>query len=453
MAATESTAEGAPQVADRAWVRNVSLFLGGQTVSLLGSSLVQYAVLWYLTLTTKDGTILALCVVFGFLPQAILSIFGGVWADRHNRKFLIMGADASIAAATLALALLMLNGVEELWLIFAVLAVRSAGAGIQAPAVGAALPQIVPTEKLMRINGINGTIQSAMMIVAPALAALLYATVDLEYIFFIDVVTAAIGIGLLALVPLKAVLRASERVGYFDDLREGFRYVSSHTFVRWLLLLFGGIMVLAAAPSMLTPLMLVRSFGEEVWKLTALELAFSIGMMIAGALVAAWGDRFQRTSLIIWSTIALSALTLALGLSPVLWVFLTVMFLIGFGIPFFTTPAFTVLQESVEPDRLGRVFGFVSIVGAVSMPLGMVVFGPLANVISVQAILMIAGSLMFLLAGLAFLTPGGRVALTYVREHRPAGEPGQVPTAEEPGAAAAIPDSAAIPESAEPQPN
>lgn len=431
---------------ESAWVRNIALFLGGQTASLLGSSLVQYAVLWYLTLTTKDGSILALSILFGFLPQAIVSIFGGVWADRHNRKFLIMGADAAIALATLALALLMLNGVDSLWLIFAVLAVRSTGAGIQTPAVGAALPQIVPADKLMRINGINGTIQSAMMIIAPAIAAVLYANVDLEFIFFIDVVTAVIGIGLLALVPLKAVVRTGEHVGYFDDLREGVRYVGTHPFVRWLLLLFGAVMVLGAAPSMLTPLMVARSFGEEVWKLTALELAFSIGMMIAGGVVAAVGDRFQRTTLIIWSTLALAGLTVALGLSPFLWVFLTFMFFVGFAIPFFATPSFTVLQESVEPERLGRVFGFVSIVGAVSMPIGMAVFGPLADVLSVEAVLVIAGSLTFLAAALAFLTPGGRTALAYVRAHKapsagegdgPAHEtsaddaPGQAPSAAE----------------------
>jgi len=410
----------APAVDDRAWVRNISLFLGGQTVSLFGSSLVQYAVLWYLTLTTKDGTILALSIVFGFLPQAVISIFGGVWADRHNRKFLIMGADAAIAIATLTLALLMLSGIDSLWLIFAVLALRSAGAGIQAPAVSAALPQIVPQEKLLRINGINGTIQSAMMIIAPAIAAVLYANWDLEYIFFVDVVTAIIGIGLLALIPLKAVARGEEQGGYFDDLREGVRYVAGHPFVKWLLWLFGGVMVLAAAPSMLTPLMVVRSFGDEVWKLTALEIAFSVGMLIAGGVVAAWGDRFQRTTLIIGSTVTIGALTVGLGLSPTLWVFLAVMFLVGVTIPFFATPSFTVLQESVEPERLGRVFGFVSIVGAVSMPIGMVVFGPLANVISVESVLIITGSLTFIVAALAFLTPGGRGALTYIREHRPA---------------------------------
>ena len=425
-----------PSVEDRttpsqAWVRHVSLFLAGQTVSLLGSMLVQYAVLWYLTLTTKDGTILALSVAFGFLPQAIVSVFGGVWADRHNRKYLIMAADATIALATLALALFMMNGVTSVWLIFAAMAIRSAGAGVQTPAVAAALPQLVPAEKLLRVNGINGAIQSGMMLASPPVAALLYANVPLHGIFFIDVGTAAIGIGILALVPLRAVMRSGERVGYFDDLREGVRYIGEHHYVKWVLYLFGGIMIAVGAPSMLTPLMVVRSFGDEVWKLTALELAFSIGMLLAGAAIAAWGDRFERTTLIVWSTLILSALTVALGLSPVLWVFLVMMFFVGLAVPFFSTPIFTVLQESVDPERLGRVFGFVSIVSAMGMPAGMLVFGPLANVISVEAVLVISGVLMFGIGVLAFLTPSGRAALDYVRAHR-------TPT---------------TPESASPQPN
>lgn len=422
MAPTDVSDGAAPAVDDRTWVRNTTLFLGGQTVSLLGSSLVQYAVLWYLTLTTKDGAILALAIMFGFLPQAVVSIFGGVWADRHNRKYLIMGADACIALATLALALFMMSGVTSVWLIFAVMAVRSVGAGIQTPAVGAALPQIVPAEKLLRVNGINGTIQSAMMLVAPAIAAVLYANADLYNILFIDVVTAVIGIGILALVPLRAVQRSGERVGYFDDLRGGVDYIRSHNYVKWVLYLFGGLMIVVSAPAMLTPLMVVRSFGEEVWKLTALEFAFSIGMLIAGASIAVWGDRFERTTLIVWSTVILAALTVGLGLSPVLWVFLLMMLLVGIAVPIFSTPIFTVLQESVDPERLGRVLGFVGIVSAVGMPLGMLFFGPLANVISVEAVLVIAGVLMFGIAALAFLTPAGREALAYVRAHRPASQ-------------------------------
>src|SRR6188768_2041520 len=79
------------------WLRKVILFLSGQTVSLFGSMLVQYAVLWYLTIAYQSGVVMMLAALFGFLPQAVISIFGGVWADRHSRKLLIMGADAAIA--------------------------------------------------------------------------------------------------------------------------------------------------------------------------------------------------------------------------------------------------------------------------------------------------------------------------------------------------------------------
>ena len=128
------------------WKRHVGAFLGGQTVSLFGSMLVQYAVFWYLAIQFQSGVMMTLAAAFGFLPQAVVSLFGGVWADRHNRKWLIIGADAAIAVSTLFLAIVMLTGFTEPWLIFVVLAVRSAGAGVQMPAVSALIPQIAPPD-------------------------------------------------------------------------------------------------------------------------------------------------------------------------------------------------------------------------------------------------------------------------------------------------------------------
>ena len=98
---------------------------------MFGSMLVQYSIVWYLTLETRSGWVLALSIVFGMLPQAVISIFGGVWADRLNRKVLVIAADGTIALTTLALAIVLTNGYTELWLIYLALAIRSAGAGIQ----------------------------------------------------------------------------------------------------------------------------------------------------------------------------------------------------------------------------------------------------------------------------------------------------------------------------------
>ena len=187
------------------WKRHTALFLGGQTASLFGSSIVQYAILWFLTLETRSGVVLTLATAFGFLPQAVMSVFGGVWADRHNRKLLLIGSDAAIALSTLALAILLWRGADGLWLIYAALAIRSLGAGIQMPAVGALLPQIVPTTSLIRVNGINASIQSAMTLLAPAAAAAVFAWLGLQAALLVDVITAVVGICLVAFIPVATV--------------------------------------------------------------------------------------------------------------------------------------------------------------------------------------------------------------------------------------------------------
>ena len=438
------------------WLRKTILFLSGQTVSLFGSMLVQYAVFWYLTITYQSGVIMMLAALFGFLPQAVISIFGGVWADRHNRKFLIVGADAAIALTTLALAIIMMNGIDAPWIIFLALAIRSAGAGIQMPAVAALLPQIVPTRNLIRVNGINGSIQSAMALLSPAAAGAIYAwssastggsSAALVPIFFIDFVTALIGIGFLLLIPVGAVRRASDvETGYFADLVDGVKYIAHHAFVRWLLILFAVIFVLTVAPSNLTPLMLVRSFdaGEQqnVVNLAVLEVAFSIGMVLGGILVASLFAKRSRIGMIITSSVVFGGLSIGLGLSGNIWLFFGFMFLVGLAVPFFSTPSFTLLQETVEPERQGRVFGFVGIVMALAMPLGMVVFGPLADVVSIEVLLIAAGLLTFVVMALALFLPAGKRAIAAARSAS------QLP-GDDPAAAAAAVEEAMHPKDSE----
>ena len=418
-------ADGSHPVGRPGWMRDVALFLCGQTVSLVGSMLVQYAVMWHLTLVTQSGTVLAVSSVVGFLPQAVISIFGGVWADRLDRKKLIIGADATIAATTLVLALLMMNGADDLWLIYAALAIRSAGAGIQMPAVAALVPQIVPVDKLMRVNGINGSIQSALMLLAPAAAAALYASWSIVAVFFVDVVTAVLGIGMLLLIAVPRLVRSqAEPQGYFDDLRGGLRYVVTHTFVRWLLGLYAVVFLLIVAPSYLTPLMVVRTFGEEVWKLTVTELAFSIGMMLGGAAIAVWGGTRGRMGLILGSTVVFGALSVGMGMSTSMWVFFSLVFLLGLSVPAFSTSSMTILQETVEPEMQGRVFGFVGIVMAVAMPIGMAIFGPLADRLRVESLLIVAGLALFVVVGLALGLPSGRRAIAAAGLHASAGDRG-----------------------------
>jgi len=394
------------------WKRNVTLFLTGQTVSLFGSMIVQYAVMWWVTFETRSGLAVALYAVAAFLPQGVVSIFGGVIADRMNRRVLVMVADGSIAIATLVLAVLMMNGITDLWVILLAVGVRSVGAGFQSPAVQAMIPQIVPPEQLMRINGFFQTIQSAMALLAPAAAGAVFGIFGIVPVFFIDVVTAAIGIAFLAVVSVPTLASLADKTSsYREDLAEGFRFIWNNRVVRWLLGVFAIVFLLSVAPSFITPLMVARSFGSEVWMVTVLELAFSVGMIIGGVLVGTVLAKRSAMGLILFASFGFAAFTVALGLSPNLWVFYAFMFAFGLLVPLFSAPFMTIIQETVKPEMHGRVFSYVGIVMALATPLGMVVFGPLADVISVQLLLIVAGIVMIVVMGVAIVLPSGRAAI------------------------------------------
>jgi MFS transporter, DHA3 family, macrolide efflux protein len=407
----EAATAGATTV-PQPWKRNAGLFLIGQTVSLFGSMVVQYAVMWYVTLQTGSAIAVALYAVAAFLPQGVVSIFGGVFADRVNRRVLIIAADTSTALATLALALLMMNGVADLWVILVACAVRSVGAGFQQPTVQAVIPQIVPQEHLLRINGLFQTIQSGLALLAPAAAGAVFAGFGIVPVFFIDVVTALVGVGVLLLVSVPTLAAVEGRgTGFREDLVEGARFIWNHAFIRWLMVLFAVIIVLTGSPSFVTPLLIAQEWGRDVWLLTLLELAFSIGMLLGGVAVSTVLAKRSRIRMIVLSSFGFGAFSLGLGLAPALWAFYLLMFLFGAMIPLFSAPFMTLVQEAVPAEKQGRVFSYVTIVMALSFPLGMVAFGPIADAAGVRALLVGTGVLAIAVTGVAVLLPSGRSAI------------------------------------------
>ena len=230
------------------WKKNIILFLTSQSISLFGSSLVQYAIIWYITINTKSGIMMTISTICGFLPQLLISFLGGVWADRYNKKYIIAISDSVIAISTLIVAFFFVSGVESIWILFVALAIRSFGAGIQTPTVNAIIPNLAPQEKLMRINGVNTTIQSIMLILSPAAAGAIMPMLPIGYILFIDVITAIIGVGVLVIgVKYKHIKNTdSKQKGYFSSIVEGLKYVKSHQFIKRFLIYYAIITVLIA---------------------------------------------------------------------------------------------------------------------------------------------------------------------------------------------------------------
>lgn len=156
------------------------------------------ALVWYAAMETASGGWVAAFSVCSYLPQFLVSFLGGVWADRYNRKALIIGADVLIACATLAMIPALPHipsGPALLGGLLVMSLLRSLGAGIQAPAVNAAIPQLVPEDQLMRYNGLNAAMQSLVNFAAPAAAGAVFAVSDLRTTLMIDVVTAVVGDG------------------------------------------------------------------------------------------------------------------------------------------------------------------------------------------------------------------------------------------------------------------
>lgn len=387
------------------WKRTTAVFLTSQTLSLFGTALVQYALMWHVTLTTKSGVLMTVYILCGFVPAFLVSPFAGVWADRLDRKRLLMLSDGSIALVTLLLALVLQTGGQSLTLIMITAAVRAVGQAIQMPAVGAFLPQFVPADQLTRVNGISSTIQSATFFGAPVLAGFLMSVWPLQWVFLLDVCTAAVAIALLAFlvhVPPHERAAGPVTVSYFDDLRAGFSYIRGHAFFVAYFLFVGVLLVLIAPAAFLTPLQVTRSFGSEVWRLTAIEMVFSVGMMIGGAVISSWGGFTNRVHTMFLATAIMGTCTLLLGFMPNFWVYLVPMGVFGVALPFYNTAAMVLVQEQSEPEMLGRVMGVFSMLQTSMMPLGMLLFGPLAEVLRIEW--MLVGTGAAILAQLAWVS-------------------------------------------------
>jgi MFS transporter, DHA3 family, macrolide efflux protein len=383
---------------DREWKGKTALFLSSQGLSMFGSMLVQYAIIWYVTLTTQSGVILTISTVVSFLPQIVISLFAGVWADRYPRKFLIIFADLLTALSTLGLAIAFLLGYRELWLLFLVSAIRSIGGGMQMPAVNALLPQIVPQDKLVKVNSINGTIQPFIMIAAPLASGGLMSWAALESIFFIDVVTAGLAVSLLLALKVAAHEKATQAQsnGYLDDLKAGLSYIRATPVIKSLFGFYAAIFFLATPAIFLTPLLVTRSFGGEVWRLTANEVTFFVGSILGGVIMTAWGGFKNHFRTIGLASILWALLFAGLGLSRSFPLYLVIMFLAGIPMPLFSVPTTTLLQQIARPDMQGRVFGVYQLITTTVLPVGMLVFGPVADVITVEALLVLSSTIILI---------------------------------------------------------
>ncbi|WP_413538813.1 MFS transporter [Enterococcus malodoratus] len=377
---------------DSKWKRRIALFLSSQNISLFGSQMVSFSIVWYITLETSSGVWLMLSTICSMLPQAIISLWGGVWADRYDRKKLIIAADAFIASVTLMLVIFFHFGHTDLKLLLIVSIFRSIGAGIQTPAVNSIFPELVPEEQLTRVQGINQTLASALMLITSGLGGLVINLWGLEWAFIIDVITAVIAITIMSCTKVQQSSKTKiDSKEIIVELKEGLSYTIHHKNLRNIIGCYAISYILFTPAATLAPLLIERTFGSELWRLSTGQIIWGIGSMVGGLLISILGNFKDKYRVVALSLAVFGILTIFEGMATNFFIYLILVGLTGILIPIVVTLQTVSIQEEADNRILGRIFSFVQIITASSMPIAILIFGPLADVVTVQSILIFTG--------------------------------------------------------------
>lgn len=393
---------------NRSWKSTFFTIWSGQALSILGSQLVQFALIWYLTVQTGSATVLATASLVGMLPNVILGPFVGTLVDRWNRRSIMLIADGIVALATIVLVILFALDAVQVWHIYAVMFVRSLASAFHSNAMSASTSLMVPVEHLTRIQGLNQMLNGGLNIVAAPLGALLLGILPMQGILAIDLVTALTAILPLSFIKIpqpERLEQASSTV--WQDFKAGLRYV-----LGWKGLLIASLGTVAInftiIPAFsLLPLMVKDYFGGGAIQLSWVEAAMGIGMFLGGALLSVWGGFPRKILTTMFGLMGMGIGTLVLALAPSSAMFLAVSgaLLVGVMTPITMGPFFAIIQSNVEPDMQARVFSLLSSLGTGITPIGLMIAGPVSDKIGIQAWFLFGGSLCAFMAVASLFIP------------------------------------------------
>jgi DHA3 family macrolide efflux protein-like MFS transporter len=396
------------QTAPKNWATRFYTLWSGQALSLLGSQLVQFAIIWYLTQTTNSATTLAFASMMGLLPSVILSPFIGTWVDRGNRRLFLIAADATVAIATVCLAILFILDVVQIWHIYIVLFIRAVAGGFHQSAFGASVVLLVPKDQLARVQGFNQALYGGLNIIAAPLGAYLIAILPMQGILGIDIVTALIAVTIVAFTHIPQPERnAAEPSTFWQDFAAGFRYIIAWRGLVILLVMVMVINFFYNATEPLTPLLITNHFKGGAAQLGLWLSLFSAGILVGGLILGIWGG-FKRKVVTAQSGLiimGLTTVTVGLVSQDMFIVGLIANTAMGILLPMINGSFGATLQVVVSPDMQGRAFAFIMSAATLVSPIGLIIAGPFADRFGIQPWFLIAGITCSVMGIVGFFIP------------------------------------------------
>lgn len=381
------------------WQRPFFLIWIGQSFSIIGSMLVQFALVWYMTEQTGSATVLATATILSILPGIFLGPFAGALVDRWNRKLVMLVADGVTALATVVLVFLFWSGDIQIWHLFVAQFVRAVGGTFHWPAMSASTSLMVPDKHLSRIAGINQAMQGVLGIIAPPLGAFLMSILRMYEVLAIDIGTAMLAIVPLLFVHIPQPEKKLEGMltpkQLFFDVREGFRYLSKWPGMLILLGMATLINMLFNPAFSLLPLLITRVFNGGAMQLGVINSAWGAGVIIGGVALGVWGGFKRKIYTSMMGMIGMSVGTMILGAAPgtLFGVAIAGMALAGVMNPITNGPLFALLQARIAPEMQGRVFTLVGSLSSAASPIGLALAAPVAETLGIRFWFFIAGAL------------------------------------------------------------
>jgi DHA3 family macrolide efflux protein-like MFS transporter len=395
------------------WAARFFTVWGGQSFSLFGSALVQFALVWYLTKQTGSATVLATATLVAMLPQIVLGPFVGALVDRWNRRLIMMIADGGIAVATIVLIYLFASGQVQIWHIYVIMMVRSLGQAFHFPAMQASTSLMVPEKQLTRISGANQTLQGATNIIAPPTGALLLEVLPMQGVLSIDIITALLAILPLIFISIPQPVRTDEtgneqpKTGFMQDVSEGLRYVASWPGLLAILIMATMINFLLTPTGSLMPLLITKHFGLGALEFGLMDSAWGFGVIIGGLILSTWGGFKRKVATSMMGIIGIGLGITLVGLTPsnMYWLAVAGMAFSGIMNPITNGPLFALVQSTVKPEMQGRVMSLIISAATAMTPLSLMVAGPVSDAIGIRTWFWFGGVLCLLMGIGAFFIP------------------------------------------------
>ncbi len=403
------------------WAGRFFTIWTGQALSLFGSALVQFALIWWLTQKSGSATVLAIATLVGMLPQIIAGPFAGALVDRWNRRIVMMVADGTIAAFSLLLAYLFATGVVQIWHVYAIMALRALGGAFHFPAMSASTRMMVPEKQLTRISGLNQTLQGINSLAAPPLGALLIGLMPTQGILLIDILTAMLAIVPLFFIPIPQPTRhvgtqQSAKTSLMQDIREALNYIRSMPGLVIIIFMALFLNFLLVPTTSLMPLLVTKHFGKGAIELGLIESVSGVGIIAGGLLLSIWGG-FKKK--IITSMIGIIGLGLGvtlIGIAPANLFILAIFgsITLGFMSPIANGPLGALLQSIIRPDMQGRVMSLLNSGATAISPIGLLIAGPFSDWFGIRVWFWAGGFVCVIIAITGFFIP----AVMGIENHR-----------------------------------